>query len=509
MKGTPGSAAAARPLRWVLACLVLAFATAPAGCSDGDERKPPASALDGALSHLRSDSSAAFAIATELGTGAPSRVDRLGRDGRRAVEAVARAQIGQRGIPFESVIRPQLGNPLVVGITRQGDRVSAIRASSPEKLRRDLEQQLDGGSAERLESHEGALVWKDGRAPRAARYAALRDDELVVARSERDVHEAIDAARGSENLVSNRAVRSKLGEVGLVAGVGDAQRLLGAGDERQAADARRVRWIRALGLFELDIDVRGRRLFANLEILTNRVRLSRQDLPLVPGARSPRIHDPDAAASAGVLEPQQLIRFFEQTLRATDPTRFERYETGVEQLRSILRVDLRRDLVGKIESLSLAARSATAFTFVGRLEPGSAGGFRRDLERAQLFVQGVLGDAVPGTSVTARGDGPQRVWVVRSSGLTVARYSVRGDALVGSVGSGPLPRAGRGTRLRDVAGSLVLKGDLGRIGSLLDFLLDVPSEAFGVVSRLGDLTLGVRTGTESIRGSGWVRIRGR
>jgi hypothetical protein len=491
----------------VLACLILASA-AFAGCSGGDEQpRVYGSALDGALSHLRSDSSAAFAVATDLESGAPSGIDSLGADGRRAVEAVAKSQIGQRGIAFDAVIRQQLGNPLAVGITRQGDSVSVIRVRSSQSLRSDVEERLDRGRVERLDDHEGALVWNDRRAARTARYAALDGRELIVAGSERDLKEAIDAARGTENLASNSAVRAKLAEAELLGGVGDAQRLLDAGDPQQAADARKVRWVRSLGIFDLQVEARGRRLLTDFVIHTNRVELSERDLPLAPGPGSPPLHDPGAAASVAVRKPQQLVRFLEQTLRATDPARSQRYETGIEQLRAILRVDLRRDLIGKIASVSVAARSATSFTFVARLAPGAAAAFRKDLDRSQLFVQGVLGDAIPGIGVTARGTGAQRVWIVRNGGVTVGRYAVRGNSLVGSVGSAPLPSPGGGSRQRGITGSLVLKGDLGRIGNLLDFLLEVPGNAFGVVSRLGDLTLGVRTDTRRLQGSGYVRIR--
>jgi hypothetical protein len=495
VKTTPG---------W-LACLILACAVA--GCSGGDGgHRVYASALDGALAYLRDDTTAAFAIATDLDSEAPSRISELGPGGRRAVGAVARSQLGQPSIPFDAVIRPQIGNPLVVGITRQGDRVSAIRLKNPARMRRNLEQILGRGTVARLDSYEGAIVWKDSRATRTAKFGALADRELVVAGSERDLHEAIDAARGSENLASNRAVRVKLSASGLVNGVGDVQRLLDTGDQEQAADARRVRWIRSLGIFDLHTNVKRKQLFLEFRLSTRRVALSERDLPLIPGRASPRLHDPDAAASVAVLEPQQLVRFLEKVLRATDPTRFQRYETGIEQLRAILRIDLRRDLVDKIKSLSVAARSATSFTFVAGLAPGSAAAFRKDLDRAQLFVQGVIGDSIPNTSVTSRGFGAQRVWVVKNGNLPVARYAVRGGALIGTVGSGPLPRPSPGRRLRGVTGSLVIRGDLGRIGRLLDFVFQVPNDVFGVVSELGDLTFGVRTDTQALRGSGRIRV---
>jgi hypothetical protein len=512
VKSTPGSAVAQRPLRGVLTCLVLALALALSGCTGGDdERRVPAGPLAAGLSYLRSDSAAAFVIATNLRKGAASGLDRLGSDGRRGVEAVVSSQVGQRGIPFSTAIRPQLGNPLVAGITRQGDRVAAIRVRDARQLRSAVEERLDQGQAERLDDYEGALVWKDRRPAQDATYGAAREQELVVAHSEKDVHEAIDAARGSKNLASDGAViatLTRLGPDSLVRAVGDAQRLLESGDTGQAADARKVPWMKALGIFTLVARVEkvGEVVGVDFSLATNRVRLSKQDLPLLSGAASPRLHDPGAPASVAILEPQQLVHFLERTLGATDPDRFQRYRTGMDQLRAILRVNLHRDLTDKITSLSLAATSATAFTFEATLEPGSAPAFRRDLNRARLFVEGFVNDLAPGTTIEVRRSGPHRVWVVENRGLTLGRYSVRGGTLVGSVGPARIPPAVRGTRLPGVEGSLVLRGDLGRIGRVLGALLAIPDQAFGVVSRLGDLTLGVRAEPEALVASGSLRV---
>jgi hypothetical protein len=509
VKSTPGSAAAQR-LPGVLACLVLALALVAPGCSGGDdERRVPPGPLAAGLSYLRSDSAAAFVIATDLRKGAASELDRLGSDGRRGVEAVVRSQVGQRGIAFPATIRPQLGNPLVVGITRRGDRVAASRVRDAGQLRRAVEGLLDQRRAERLDDYEGALAWKEKRPAQDATYGAVHGQELVVAHSEKDLHEAIDASRGSKNLASNQAVMATLTRLGpdaLVRAVGDAQRLLESRDAGQAADAREVPWVKALGVFTLVAKVTGRAVGVDFSLATNRVTLTERDLPLAPGPASPRLHDPSAPASVAILEPQQLVRFLERTLRATDPDRFQRYETGVDQLRAILRVDLHRDLTDKITSLSLAATAATAFTFEATLEPGAGPAFRRDLERARLFVEGVLNDVAPGTTVEVRGSGPQRVWVVENRGLTLGRYSVRGGKLVGSVGPARIPPPVRGRRLPGVQGSLVLRGDLGRIGRVLGALVAVPDQAFGVISRLGDLTLGVRTEPQALVARGSLRV---
>ena len=456
MKATPGSAVAPRPLLWVLVCLILALAL-PACFGGDDEQRKPAGALGAGLSYLRSDSSVAFVVATDLDDGALSRLEsrRSRSDGRNALEAVLRSGLGQRGISFDSVIRPQLGNPFVAGITSGGDRVAAIRVRDAVRLRRDVEERLDQGKAERLDDYESALVWKEKR-PReeAATYAAVHDSELVLAQSEDDLEEAIDASSGSENLAFNppfRATLAHLGPDALVRAVGDAQRLLQSGDPGQAVDAGRVRWIKALGVFTLDVVAEGRGLSVDFRLGTNRVKLTERDLPLVPGAASPRLHDANAPASAAVLEPRQLAHFLERMLQATDPGRFQRFETGVEQLRAILRVNLRRDLIDRITSLSLAATSATSFTFVGRLEPGTAARFRADLDRAQLFVQGVLGDVLPGASVDARGTGaatrldcPQP-----GPGGRPLRGSWRRAGRLGRVGSAAASRAGQAPARRN------------------------------------------------------------
>jgi hypothetical protein len=88
----------------------------------------------------------------------------------------------------------------------------------------------------------------------------------------------------------------------------------------------------------------------------------------------------------------------------------------------------------------------------------------------------------------------------------LARYAVRGDFLVGSLGPGALPRPGAGRRLPNANGSLALRGDLGRIGGFLGLALDFPEQTLDVVSGLGELTLSVRTETSGVIGRGRLEI---
>jgi hypothetical protein len=475
-----------RPSRLPTACSLLLFLIA--GCSGGDDdARIPAAPLPGALAYARSDSGAVFVVDTDVKR-AIARLDgaRLRRAGGRALEGTVAGELAARGIDFERSIRPQLGNPLVVAITHGGERVGAIRLRDPERLRREV---------------------KPGR--HGSAFVALNGRELVVAQSQKALDEALEAAKGSDNLAGSPSFRSLLGRLprsALVRGLGDAQRLLRAGDPLRAADARRVPWIRALGAFELVAEAKRRKIDVDFRLATTRSPLTADDLPLATGPASPRLHDPAAPAAVAVRDPRQLVGFLEETLRATDPARFERYQAGREGLRSILGVDLRADLLDRIESLSIAASSPTALTFQATLEPGSASDFARDLDRATPFVEGLVNDSLVGTRIESRGTGESRVWLVRNRGVTIARYAVRGDTLVGAVGLSELPDPTRGVRLRGVRGSLVLKGDVDRIGGLARLVLEVPRRTFGIVSSLGELSLGVRTSTEAMTGNGQIAV---
>jgi hypothetical protein len=474
-----------------------------AACSgDGADRKQPADPLAGALSYLRADSAAVFVVATDPDRGALAELDKLGSDfkGWRSFKRKIESSIGLAGLDLGQ-LRSQLGNPLALAVTSDGNRVGAVRVQDPAALRRAAEARISDGKAERLDDYEGAILWKDDAAGRGAlAYFAAVDFELVVAQTEQDLKDAIDAA-ASENLASDGAFAAALGRLeadSLLRVVGDAQRLLSSGDPGRAADARKIPWIRALGAFSGASKVTGREIRTDLRLRTDRVRLSEGQLPLAPGPRPPSLHDLSAPDAGAVRKPEQMIRFLRQSLAVSDPGAAARLAAGIDQLRSIFGVDADRDLLAKITNLSVARRSARTTTFEGRLERGAGPSFARAVDRAQPLISGVVGQLVPGATVEARGAGASRVWLVRNRGRTIARYAVRGDTLVGSVGSGELPPPTQGERLRGVSGALVVKGDPARIVPLARLLPGVPVELLDIVPRLGNVTLGVRAETDEL-----------
>src|SRR5262249_12279818 len=161
----------------------------------------------------------------------------------------------------------------------------------------------------------------------------------------------------------------------------------------------------------------------------------------------------------------------------------------LEQLRTLFGVNLHRDLIERVASLSLAVTSPSSLSFVAPLRPGSQARVARTLEKAEPALRLGIVDVLPGATFSAGGRGSARVGRIKRGGARLATYSRRGDAIVGAIGSDTLPRSAVGTKLPGARGSLALEGDAGRIGRLLGTLLGFPDRTLAVVSGLGALEL--------------------
>jgi hypothetical protein len=499
-------------LRTALAASALAVASILTGCFDGgDNKQEPAGSLRGALSYLPADAGAVLVVPTDLDAGPLKELDNLGSEfrGWETFRDELEGAIGGGVLDFEDDIRPQLGNPLGVAIGGDGERIGALRLHDPAALRRVVESHVRDGDATRLPDYRGAYRWRDrGGAEGEPRAAAIADPYLVVANNRRALERALDARADSDNIASDESVTSELealGDDALARVVGDARTLAVAADPGAAAEAaRRIPWIAALGRFSAVARVGEEHVRIAFKLRTDGRRLSEDQLPLPPGPESPTLHQPAAAASLGVLEPDRLVRFIERLAEVIDPERFDPYGSAVDQLRSAFGVDLHRDLLRKVTNLSVSFAAGTAASFQARLEPGAAREVARTLARARPFVEEVLRDLVRGVTVQPQGSGRQRLYVVRQGPLPLARYGVRDGALVGSVGLASLPDPKAGRKIAGTKGALVIKADPGRLAAL------VPSDGLfgdGVVrgtldllSQLGELTLSIQAEPEYLAG---------
>jgi hypothetical protein len=480
--------------------LALALAAALAilgGCSGGDHGSAQKAPLPAALSYIPKDSGLVVVVPTDLRHGPLRRLDRLVGSGglRRRV----RGMLASAGFDFD-LLAGQLGSPLAFAPLPSGDLVAALRVKDGAALRQTVEQRIAAGRATQLGAHKGALRWRES----ARAYLALRADDLVAAPNEKELDQALDTANGSDSLAYDRSVTATLDRLGsgaLVRAAGDAQRLLDR-DPVEASELRRIPWLAALGAIE--VDVRVDRGGANVEALvrSDRRPLSDADLPLRPGAEAPVVDDLGAGATLAVLEPDRLARFLERSVSVIDPDSYGTYRAAVGELRSLFGIDVHRDLLEKMKSVSISLASGTAASFVARLLKGAGPAVKRTLTRAEPALEYAFGLLLRGTSIVERGSS----WQVRRGRLVLARYAVRGDLLVGSVGLGGLPSASGGRRLTDVKGSLALRGDLAKVGNFLALVLDFPRKTLAVTSALGKLTLGVQTRTSGLVARGRLAI---
>jgi hypothetical protein len=338
-------------------------------------------------------------------------------------------------------------------------------------------------------------------------FAALAGRELVIAGTRRALDRALEAATGEDNIAHDERFTDELARLGpdaLVRSVGDAQRLL-ARDPLRAQGLRRIRWVRALGL--LSAAARAERGGVRLEFVqrTDRIPLQPRDLPLLPGAASPRIYQGRAAAAFAALDPDRLAVFLERSLAVTNPEAYGNYAASIDQLRSFFAVDVHYDLLRKLRSISVGFSSPVAISFVAPLKAGAERDVTESLRQAEGAIDFSLPEFLPGTNLVPRGT-PPTAWEIRRGRVVVGRYAVRDGAVVGSVGLGPLPSPSGGRKVRGVEGSLVAVGDLRRLARALGLVVALPAQALDPVLGLGDVEIGVRTSTSALTGRGRLEL---
>jgi hypothetical protein len=175
---------------------------------------------------------------------------------------------------------------------------------------------------------------------------------------------------------------------------------------------------------------------------------------------------------------------------------------GSYQLRTSLRLDFHDDLFSRITNLSVAIEGKNDATFRAELERGAGAKLARDLVRTALFIENVAAEQVPTPTLRSSGRGDERVWTLRArGGRVVARYAVRGDVLVGSIGRDPLPETGPGRPLPGSRGALALRLDLERFARIVPPSKDITRETLDMIRRLGTFALAVEADTDRLEGT--------
>jgi hypothetical protein len=493
-------------------------------CGREKENGKASPALAAVLAYLPPDPALAGVLQTDLDRAPVKRLEQRASRlaGWRDLQKELEQQLAS-DLDFDRDIRPQLGNPLVVTAAtvdqNDDDDYTAIAVEDPQSLRKLIERRIARGRATRLSRYKGALVIRDAhRSSGGADFTALHRDVLIQANGERPLHDAIDRSGGSDNLAGNEEIASELDHTTpdlLFHAVGDTGRLLGRSRDGNAAAARKVKWVRALGKFSTSAFATGDGVRFEFEQKTDAEDLSAADLPLATGSEPAVLHDRKAPIVVGVREPDRLYGFAEHASRAIDPGSYDEYQSGIRQLRD-LGTDIHEDVLQKVFNLSLALRSQQAGTFQANLRYGKGEDLRALLESGQTFLEGLFSGQEAGAEIVTRGSGDETAWTVRrKSGAPLARYTVRGDTLVGSFGpvlpsppaagealpgaEGALAVALHGKPFADLVRSIdrqgtpQLRGATGR-------------RALALLSALGGLRFSVRAEPSALTGRGEVTL---
>jgi hypothetical protein len=281
------------------------------------------------------------------------------------------------------------------------------------------------------------------------------------------------------------------------------------------AAALKVKWVRALGHFSTSGFAAGDGVHFEFEQKTDAEDLSAEDLPLAAGSEPALFHDRRAPIAVGLREPERFYRFAESALKAGDPKSYGEYESGIRQLRA-LGTDIHKDVLQKISNLSLALRSERAGTFQADLTRGAGKDLRALLESGQTFLEGLFSGEESGAEIVTQGSGDETAWTVRrKSGEPLARYTVRGDTLVGSLGPVlPSPPAG-GRSLPGAEGALGvalsgkpfanLVGDIDRQGTP-ELRGASGQRVLELLSALGGFRFSVRAEPSALTGRGEITL---
>lgn len=494
------------PARGIIWLAVLAVAAVVVGCGGNGATAAP---LDRALSYMQPDVAAVVVIPTDLEDGPLAELDRLGEsvDGWDDIKATIRSQLESEGGEFERIQR-QLGNPAVVAVgSRAGTTRAALQIADPKAEREEAERQVAEGEATRLDDYKGALIYR----PREGLVLAIHDEVLIQAESNEQVRVAIDASEGSDNLSHDDEVTAaleQLGEDRIVRVVADLQEAIDSGSGSAARRARDVPWVKALDQLTASARVEGDQLLVDVAVSTGRQELREQDLPIAGGSEAPPLHSPGALATVALRDPGRIVAFGESVAKAIGPKGYEEFRQGIDQVRSTLDVDIRRDLLERIETLSVAADATPTprVTFVGKLsEPDR---FADALAKVPLFIQGLISGASSGEVIVRReGEGEEAVYIVQRGDDELARYGVRDEALVGSVLRGGLPPGNPGEPVAGAEGALGAMVDGERAGFLGRLSGQLPRTVTEVLSALGQMELEMRSEPEQTTARASFKVR--
>jgi Protein of unknown function (DUF3352) len=414
-----------RDLAALLAVAAVCVAGA-AGC--GGDNPKPATALDDALGYFSKDAPLVAAVETDPEGDQIKQVQSL--LGRFPVSGLLGGRLQQLAhfdfVRFDRDVRPQLGNPLVVGLTRPaaGRGIStvaivALRVKNPLKVKQVLLRQpgfLGRGKSSGVRIYENRT---------SSRYAAV-DGDVFVAGTNRDILEQALAMHRSDNRMHDSGFERDL--VGLpkdalVRASGDPRTMLGA--DARLRPALTVKWLASMRRLGATLKAYGDGVALDFRIATDKGSLDDSDLPLPSRTGPIPLIGRKGEVQVGVRDPGRLARFAIAAWRAIAPRRAARVEALEPR-----GVDLEQQLPRHLSDVGVVALDPLTRVWAARAsirEPGDVQTGLQALAPALPEIAAALG--IPGVGVATPEAGESFYALARPNGKTVV-FGVVGGALV-------------------------------------------------------------------------------
>jgi hypothetical protein len=239
--------------------------------------------------------------------------------------------------------------------------------------------------------------------------------------------------------------------------------MLDNGDQAEVDQARKVKFVAALGLFSASATVTPTGLDAETVLETDNQDLGEDDLPLTSESVSLTLPAEDPIMGAALADPDQLVKFTLETAKQANPQAAGQIDQGLGQLKSAAGVDLHKDLIGPMQQVAVALSGKNQYEF--RIELADGEQFRDAFNKAQTFLQGPLSNE--NLSLSIEGSGDNATYVVSQESEEVARFAIKGNTLIGSVGPvGDLPSPSSNEPIEGT-GALAFESDLTRLAAVV------------------------------------------
>jgi hypothetical protein len=398
---------------------------AAAGCGEQEAAGP----LDEVLGYLPAGAPFVVAIDTDLEGSQYRALDRIASRfpfGEQAKDSLRDSIADEEGVEFERDVRPLLGNPFVVGApdarSLSGDReefVGAIQARDQAKL----EELVEKSKGREVGDHAGATIYREADGDTYA----VNDDVLVFASDRRLLDSALDTRDGGDGMTEDdfeQALEELPGEA-LIRLYADIGGLIDA--DPSARSAQRVEWVNGLRTLGMTGVVREDALDIEYRLRTEDV--SESDLPIAAGDESPGVIRRPGEVAVAIRDLSRIVEFGEAAGRAVNPEGFEDYESGKEQINSLLGVNVDDDVVAQLQGdTAVTVAPDGAFSVRAELEDPEA--FERTLAKIADVLPRVAGTLGSGEFGLAKPSPGQQLYRLTDSNGTSRFFGVVDEVFV-------------------------------------------------------------------------------